>query len=99
MSTDKTRKVPKMELKETSFVWIQSARDGFLKGSALDPLVSCIRIPGYIWPKAGDQMIPILLVHLCTEGGYMMGNGSESSAECGMRLQYYSFLPWHAYSQ
>jgi hypothetical protein len=38
MATDKTRQVPETELKETSFVWIETARDDFLKGSALDPM-------------------------------------------------------------
>lgn len=103
MATDKTRQVPETELKETSFVWIEPAKDDFLKGSALDPLVSCIRIPGYIWPKSGDlgksddSALVGLFVH---GGGYMMGNGSETFSECGMRLYYYysSFL-WHALSQ
>jgi len=47
--------------------------------------VSCIRIPGYIWPKAGDlgksddSALVGLFVH---GGGYMMGNGSETFGEC-----------------
>jgi hypothetical protein len=93
MATDKTRQVPETELKETSFVWIEPARDVFLKGSALDPLVSSIRIPGYIWPKAGDlgKSDDTALVGLFVHGGgYMMGNGSETFGECGMRLYYYS---------
>jgi hypothetical protein len=44
MATDKTLQVPETELKETSLVC-----DDFLKGSASDPLVSCIRIPGLGW--------------------------------------------------
>ena len=93
LATDKTRQVPETELKETSFVWIEPARDDFLKGPASDPLVSSIRIPGYIWPKAGDlgksddNALVGLFLH---GGGYMMGNGSESFAECGMRS--YSLL-------
>ena len=93
MATDKTRQVPETELKETSFVWIEPARDDFLKGSALDPLVSSIRIPGYIWPKAGDlgKSDDTALVGLFVHGGgYMMGNGSETFGDCGMRLYYYS---------
>ena len=98
MATDKTRQVPETELKETSFVWIEPARDVFLKGSALDPLVPSIRIPGYIWPKAGDlgKSDDTALVGLFVHGGgYMMGNGSETFPECGMRLL---LLIWHALS-
>ena len=100
LATDKTRQVPEKELKETSFVWIEPARDDFIKGSALDPLVSCIRIPGYIWPKHGDlgKSDDTAFVGLFLHGGgYMMGNGSETFAECGMRL-FYSLL-WHTLSQ
>jgi hypothetical protein len=43
MATDKTRQVPETELKETSFVWIELARDGFLKGSA--PFTSSVIYP------------------------------------------------------
>ena len=91
MATDKKRQVPETELKETSFLWIDPAKDNFLKGSALDPLVPSIRIPGYIWPKAGDlgksddSALVGLFVH---GGGYMMGNGSETFAECGTQLYY-----------
>jgi hypothetical protein len=64
-------------------------------------IVSCIRIPGYIWPKAGDlgksddSALVRLFVH---GGGYMMGNGSESFGECGMRLYYYTLLYCVIYS-
>ena len=91
LSTDKTRQVPETELKETSFIWIEPAREVFIKGSALDPLVPCIRVPGYIWPKAGDlgKSDDTALVGLFVHGGgYMMGNGSETFSECGMRLLY-----------
>jgi hypothetical protein len=87
MATDKTRQVPETELKETSFVWIEPPRDDFLKGSTVDPLVSCsIPISGRklgIWEY---WMVPLLLVCSCMEGGYMMGNGSETFDECGMQL-------------
>ena len=95
LATDKTRQVPETELKETSFVWIEPARDEILKGPALDPLVPCIRIPGYIWPKAGDlgKSDESALVGLFFHGGgYMMGNGSETFAECGTRLHLYCGL-------
>lgn len=87
MATDKTRQVPETELKETSFIWIEPARDDVLKSSAVDPLVSAIRVPGYIWPKAGDlgKSDDTALVGLFVHGGgYMMGNGSETFPECGM---------------
>ena len=56
--------------------------------------MSCIRIPGYIWPKAGDlgKSDDTALVGLFVHGGGcmpVMGNGSETFGECGMRLYYY----------
>uniref|UniRef100_A0A0W0FTG0 Alpha/beta hydrolase fold-3 domain-containing protein n=1 Tax=Moniliophthora roreri TaxID=221103 RepID=A0A0W0FTG0_MONRR len=81
-SVDKTKGPATGTLKETSFIWMEPARDALVKGMAKDIKVKGVRVPGYVWPKGekleeGDGVVG-LFIH---GGGYMMGNGTEKFGE------------------
>lgn len=86
LTTDKTREVPQTELKETSFIWVEPANATLIRGIAHDEMIGPVRVPAYVWPKGGaldkDDGLVGLWIH---GGGYMMGNGSESYPESGMK--------------